>query len=113
MLCLRAVEPDLRYYTRDAWIAAPNRFMAKAQHDATHQLGLRSGHLLETNGSDTLAGGFVKSPYSLPVLRVLTLSSKRRIWILPRDVGIDHASEVGAGRRVRGTTIGQAGDESE
>ena len=60
VLPLRAVEPDLRYYTRDACIAALNRFMAKAQHDATHQLGLRSGHLLETNGSDTLAGGFVK-----------------------------------------------------
>jgi hypothetical protein len=50
----------LRYYTRDACIAALNRFMAKAQHDAAHQLDLRSGHLLETNGSDTLAGGFVK-----------------------------------------------------
>ena len=41
VLCLRAVEPDLRYYTRDACIAALNRFMAKAQHDATHQLDLR------------------------------------------------------------------------
>ena len=41
VLCLRAVEPDLRYYTRDACIAALNRFMAKAQHDAAHQLDLR------------------------------------------------------------------------
>ena len=29
VLCLRAVKPDLRYYTRDACIAALNRFMAK------------------------------------------------------------------------------------
>jgi hypothetical protein len=35
------------------------------------------------------------TPYSLPVLRVLTLSSKRRICIPARDVGIGHASEVG------------------
>ena len=30
VLCFRAVEPDLRYYTRDACIAALNRFMAKS-----------------------------------------------------------------------------------
>jgi hypothetical protein len=59
------------------------------------------------------------TPYSLPLLRVLTLSSKRRIWILPRDVGIGHANEVSAGRRVRGTTMAakqhdeHQGDESE
>ena len=41
VLCLRAVEPDLRYYARHACIAALNRFMAKPQHDATHQLDLR------------------------------------------------------------------------
>jgi hypothetical protein len=41
VLCLRAVEPDLRYYTRDACIASLNRLMAKAQHDATHQLDWR------------------------------------------------------------------------
>ena len=41
VLCLRAVEPDLRYYTQDACIASLNRLMAKAQHDATHQLDWR------------------------------------------------------------------------
>jgi hypothetical protein len=41
VLCLRAVEPDLRYYTPDACIAALNRFVAKAQRDAAHQLDLR------------------------------------------------------------------------
>jgi hypothetical protein len=35
VLCLRAVEPDLRYYTQDACIAALNRLMAK--HDTIHQ----------------------------------------------------------------------------
>ena len=33
VLCLRAVEPDLRYYTSDACIARLNRFMAKVRHD--------------------------------------------------------------------------------
>jgi hypothetical protein len=33
VLCLRSVEPNLRYYTSDACIAALNRFMAKARHD--------------------------------------------------------------------------------
>jgi hypothetical protein len=41
VLCLRAVEPDLRYYTSDACIAALNRFMAKARHEGTHQPDLR------------------------------------------------------------------------
>jgi hypothetical protein len=41
VLCLRAVEPDLRYYTEDACIAALNRLMAKAKHDTAHQLGWR------------------------------------------------------------------------
>jgi hypothetical protein len=31
VLCLRAVEPDLRYYTKDACIAALNRLIAKAK----------------------------------------------------------------------------------
>ena len=41
VLCLRAVEPDLRYYTREACIAALNRFIAKGQRDATRQLDVR------------------------------------------------------------------------
>jgi hypothetical protein len=41
VLCLRAVEPDLRYYTKDACIAALNRLMTKAKHDTTHQLDWR------------------------------------------------------------------------
>jgi hypothetical protein len=41
VLCLRAVEPDLRYYTQDACIAALNRLTAKAKHDTTHQLDWR------------------------------------------------------------------------
>ena len=41
VLCLRAVEPDLRYYTHDACIAALNRLMTKAKHDAAHQLNWR------------------------------------------------------------------------
>jgi hypothetical protein len=41
VLCLRAVEPDLKYYTHDACIAALKRLMAKAKHDTTHQLDWR------------------------------------------------------------------------
>ena len=41
VLCYRAVEPDLRYYTQDDCIASLNRLMAKAKHDATHQLDWR------------------------------------------------------------------------
>ena len=41
VLCLRAVEPDLRYYTQNACIAALNRLMTKAKHDTTHQLDWR------------------------------------------------------------------------
>ena len=41
VLCLRSVEPDLRFYTKDACIAALNRLMAKAKHDTTHQLDWR------------------------------------------------------------------------
>jgi len=41
VLCLRAVEPDLRYYTGQACLAALNRFMAKARHNAAHQLDAR------------------------------------------------------------------------
>jgi hypothetical protein len=41
VLCLRAVEPDLRYYTREARIAALNRFIAKPRRDATRQLDVR------------------------------------------------------------------------
>jgi hypothetical protein len=41
VLCLRAVEPDVRYYTQDACIAALKRLMAKAKHDTTHQLDWR------------------------------------------------------------------------
>jgi hypothetical protein len=37
----RAVEPELRYYTQDACVASLNRLMAKAKHDATHQLDWR------------------------------------------------------------------------
>jgi hypothetical protein len=44
VLCLRAVEPDLRYYTSDACIAGLNRFMAKGRHEGTHQLDLRCVH---------------------------------------------------------------------
>jgi hypothetical protein len=39
--CLRAVEPDLRYYTQDACIAALNNLIAEAKHDTTHQLDWR------------------------------------------------------------------------
>jgi hypothetical protein len=41
VLCLRAVEPNLRYYTREACIAALNRFIAMARRDATRQLDVR------------------------------------------------------------------------
>ena len=41
VLCLRAVESDLRYDTQDACIAALNRLMAKAKDDTTHQLDWR------------------------------------------------------------------------
>ena len=41
VLCLRAVEPDLRYYTPDACAAALNRIGAEAKRNATHQLDLR------------------------------------------------------------------------
>jgi hypothetical protein len=41
VLCLRAVEPDLRYYTQDACAASLSRLMANARHDATHQLDWR------------------------------------------------------------------------
>jgi hypothetical protein len=41
VLCLRAVEPDFRYYTQGACIAALNRLITKAKHDATHQLDWR------------------------------------------------------------------------
>lgn len=37
VLCLRAVEPDLRYYTHDACIAALKRLMAKPKRITTHQ----------------------------------------------------------------------------
>jgi hypothetical protein len=37
VLCYRAVEPDLR----DDCITSLNRLMAKAKHDATHQLDWR------------------------------------------------------------------------
>ena len=41
VLCLRAVEPDLRYYTQDACTASLSRLMAKAKHDATRLLDWR------------------------------------------------------------------------
>ena len=41
VLCFRAVEPDLRYYTQDDCIASLNRLMVKAKHDSTHQLDWR------------------------------------------------------------------------
>ena len=41
VLCLRAVEPDLRYYTQNACIAALKRLIAKDKHDTTHQLDWR------------------------------------------------------------------------
>jgi len=41
VLCLRAVEPDLRYDTHDACIAALKRLMAKREHDTAHQLDWR------------------------------------------------------------------------
>ena len=41
VLCLRAVEPDLRYYSQDACTASLSRLMAKAKRDATHQLDWR------------------------------------------------------------------------
>jgi hypothetical protein len=43
-LCRGRVEPDLRYYIRDACIAAVNGLMARALHDATQQLDLRCAH---------------------------------------------------------------------
>ena len=41
VLCFRAVEPDLRYYTQGDCIASLSRLIAKAKHDATHQLDRR------------------------------------------------------------------------
>jgi hypothetical protein len=41
VLCLRAVDPDLRYDTHDACIAALKRLMANRKHDTTHQLDWR------------------------------------------------------------------------
>jgi hypothetical protein len=47
ILCLRAIEPNSTgehaqtYDTEDACMAALHRLMAKAQHDATHQLAGR------------------------------------------------------------------------
>jgi len=41
VLCLRAVEPELRYYTQDACTASLSRLMANARHGATHQLDWR------------------------------------------------------------------------
>jgi len=41
VLCLRAVEPDLRYYTQDACVVSLNRLIARAKHDTTHQLDWR------------------------------------------------------------------------
>ena len=41
VLCLRAVDPDLRYDTHDACIVALKRLIAKPKHETTHQLGWR------------------------------------------------------------------------
>jgi len=41
VLCLRAVEPELRYYTQDACTPSLSRLMANARHGATHQLDWR------------------------------------------------------------------------
>jgi hypothetical protein len=106
VLCFHALEPDLNCYTQGACVASLNRLMP-----STTLVKLTVPTHVPVVSSNT--------PYSLPVLRVLTLSSKRRIWIRPRDVGIGHASEVGASRRVRGTTMAakqhdeHQGDERE
>ena len=41
VLCFRAVEPALRYYTQADCIASLNRLMANAKHDSAHQMDWR------------------------------------------------------------------------
>ena len=59
VLCLRAVEPDLRYYTQDACIVSLNRLIARAKHDTTHQLDWRC--VPADSRSPTVPGGLIVS----------------------------------------------------
>jgi hypothetical protein len=53
VLCLRAVEPDVRYYTQDACTASLSRLMAKAKQNATHQLDWRCVPADQARPNDT------------------------------------------------------------
>jgi len=53
VLCFRAVEPDLRYYTQGDCIASLNRLMAKAKHDSDWRcVPADSAHPYDSRRSD-------------------------------------------------------------
>jgi hypothetical protein len=83
VLCLRAAEPDLRYYAQDACIAALNRLIATAKHDTTRQLNWRC-----VPADTAIAGGLIG-----PLRRLQCTPAST--WFLIETLPSDQRLQVG------------------